>query len=271
MRLAIMTLLLAAAGCEQGKTVELLIGPDEATLSHGFSCLADQSTNLLGIPDLLPARAYTPYQPVAEPLKGSADFSLVIDFMTLGGFPPGCRGEELQSWCETHTCKPLPGFRSCRHIRLDNLDFTATRGDANLIRIMDVIRAELNHHVGEIYDQLRAEGGAFTADAPDEPVIVRSVMTIQPCSELAYDAAAGKFPDFNLSDGPTSCEPAAPAPELVGCAYSCPTLLDDAGETVTRTVDSTSLKCEPEVRVCATSDLRAIPVCTGDLTGPDVD
>jgi hypothetical protein len=253
--------LAAGTGCDQTRTVELYIGPTRDTVSDGFSCLTEGSGDgQLNLPDLMPGRAYTPME--GMPLVGDVDFSMVIDFIELQGLP-GCRGEEIVAWCEEHECKPMFGRRWCQPVHLEALDFRGvTPGD--LLNLLAFVRDVINAHTEDIYDQLRM-GDLFSRNAPDEPVIVRAVATLESCDDVMRPNATNDgYNPFNLSQGPTACEPAAPAPELIGCAYSCPVLLDQVTTAVTLSIDSATARCEPVVRVCAGQDLRILPECIND-------
>ncbi len=73
-------------------------------------------------------------------------------------------------------------------------------------------------------------------DAPDDPIVVRVAATQQTCDELLP-------PDGSLP---------ALEPELaVGCAYSCPVVLDDLRGTLGLALDTLDDRCGPQVRACA--------------------
>ena len=188
---------LFAVACQRDHRVRLLLGPDEETLTRGFLCEDDG-----GVP--LAARGLA---------DGRLRFNLVVELIDLGGVP-GCRGEELLAWCETHTCAPITpaGGRYCF-----GLDVAAD--PRNLPAL-----------VGDLYAQLAA-GPPIVSDAPSAPVVVRAVATTEPCEALT---AGGPF----ASDA------------LVGCAYSCPVQLDLVDE-VQLSLDTLSARCEREVVACA--------------------
>ncbi len=146
-------------------------------------------------------------------------FSLVVDLIDLGGFP-GCRGEEILLWCSDRGCNRvrLPDGRFCVPI---NLSITTPE--------------DLPAAVGQIYQQLAA-AGPIVVDAPAFPVLVQAVATTQDCAELAGATSEG-YPGF--------------APDqLIGCATSCPVVLDNE-EEVQLFLDTLSVRCSDAVVACA--------------------
>lgn len=147
--------------------------------------------------------------------------SIVLDFMSLGGVP-GCRTGQMIKWCKTHTCKPLSAKRVCVEVTLPSPDDDRTR-----------LR-------GALAEALRGSGAAL-ADAPDEFVMVRVVGTTESCSALAVDGA-GSLPPFDKS-------------ALLGCAYSCPVLLDQAQDDVYLGFETFQDACEQAVKTCSDDNL----------------
>ncbi|MFZ5442865.1 MAG: hypothetical protein ACOZQL_22860 [Myxococcota bacterium] len=150
--------------------------------------------------------------------------SLVVDFVTLGGVP-GCRTGQLMEWCKTHDCRPHPAKRSCVEVPLE------VRGTSR-----PEVRAAL-------LESLRAAGAKeAVADAPDEFVLVRIVGTTQPCTEVTQ-----KDGELFVAFDPS---------KLLGCAYSCPVLLDHVEDDVYLGFDTLTASCESGVRTCADRKLQ---------------
>ncbi len=158
--------------------------------------------------------------------SSDAPASLVVDFVRLGGVP-GCRVGQLISWCATHECKPIASTRRC------------LAGVSLPTGVSTTPREELRGQLRDAISQLSGEG--VTPDAPDEFVLVRVVGTMQSCAEL--EASADALPAF------------VPA-QLLGCAYSCPVLLDRVEQDVYLGFDTLTGACEQGVRTCAAGDLR---------------
>jgi len=208
MRLTIATALVltVAASCQEAHTVTLQLGPTEDTLTVGFTCVQDADPT-----KLLAARAVR--------ADGSARFAVVVDIIDLGGRLPGCRGEELLAACDGGRCTVTPradGTRYCRDITLDASAITAA-GNGNLTPMLTAIRTQLQME-------------AVTLDAPDHPVVIRSVGTTDSCATLA---------DTFVADN------------LLGCAYSCPVQLDGVDDAIALSLDTLTRGCEREVRACA--------------------
>jgi len=161
------------------------------------------------------------------PGGGPVPASLVIDFVRLGGLP-GCRSGQLIRWCTDHDCAVMPEHRVCL--------------PAPLPDITGLPRAEAREQIREA---LRSLSGATVASkAPEEFIIVRITATLQTCDALAAS--------------PTTVEPLKEE-ELVGCAYSCPALLDAIEGDVYLGFDTLTEQCAQGVRVCASGDLRWRP------------
>lgn len=147
--------------------------------------------------------------------KGGSDVHLLVDYVGLGG-TPGCRGSELRSWCTVHACRPVR--RWCIPLHLPSGPDTSGAAIARSIASAFAAQRTLDD------------------DAPDVPVVVRVVGVAKsgPCSaeEEALDATLA---------GP-----------LVGCAYSCPTVLTSTQGPLTIDFDLLGSKCsEAEVLGCA--------------------
>ncbi len=155
-----------------------------------------------------------------------AKASLIVDFVRLGGVP-GCRVSQLISWCAAHDCKPIPGGRSC----LPDIELPTG--------VSATPREELRGRLREAISRL--SGAGVTPDAPDEFVLVRVVGTLQSCAEV---------------EGSGDVLPALEPSKLLGCAYSCPVLLDRVDQDVYLGFDTLVGACEQGVRTCAAGDLR---------------
>lgn len=76
------------------------------------------------------------------------------------------------------------------------------------------------------------DGVALTGDAPDGPVLLRAVATAAACDDVpALDPV--------------------PRATLVGCAYSCPVVLDQVEDPVLLDLDVFGDRCQQAVEVCA--------------------
>lgn len=149
--------------------------------------------------------------------------SLLVDFIGLGGVP-GCRASQLLAWCSEHDCSPVE--RRC-------IDLPLAGGDSLAERLRESARA--------------LEGHPVLDDAPDDPVLIRVTGVARSCDDiLALSAASSDVP----------CE------ALIGCAYSCPVLLDQVEGDVVVDLDALGDRCEPEVKVCASTPLGRTPTCS---------
>ncbi|MFZ5470797.1 MAG: hypothetical protein ACOZIN_15335 [Myxococcota bacterium] len=153
--------------------------------------------------------------------------SLVFDFVRLGGVP-GCRSGQLIRWCAAHECVPIAQARACLTVELPS------GGDER-----SSLRAALSEGLRSL------EGQSVIGDAPDEFVIVRMVGTTQSCEALT-PSAGGALPSFERS-------------ALVGCAYSCPVLLDRAEQEVYLGFETLTEQCEQGVNICADDQLHWQP------------
>jgi hypothetical protein len=161
------------------------------------------------------------------PSGGPVPSSLVIDFVRLGGLP-GCRSGQLIRWCADHDCAVMPEHRVCLPAPLP--DITGLARSAAREQIREALR--------------NLSGSTVASEAPDEFIIVRATATLQPCEELLVSSTAVQ---------PLRQE------ELVGCAYSCPALLDAIEGDVYLGFDTLTEQCAQGVRVCASGDLRWTP------------
>lgn len=155
--------------------------------------------------------------------------SLVVDFVRLGGVP-GCRTGQLMKWCSTHECKPLRHTRACVPVTLPT---------SNMAKRED-LRAAL---LGAIK---QAGNTGVLDDAPDEFVIVRVVGSLEACSALTPAPEATALPDFDKA-------------QLLGCAYSCPVLLERVEQDVYLGFETLTAQCEQGVRICSDGQLQWQP------------
>ncbi|HEV7559593.1 MAG TPA: hypothetical protein VGO00_29155 [Kofleriaceae bacterium] len=140
--------------------------------------------------------------------------NVVVDIVSLGGHLPGCRGEEIVAACTPGTCTLAVDHadRYCRPIAFDVS--LASNRPALMAQITSALAAQ-----------------PITTDAPNGPVLLRAVVTSQSCD----DVHTGKI-DPTLA---------------VGCAYSCPAVLDDIDGPISLSLDVLDDQCEPTVRACA--------------------
>jgi hypothetical protein len=193
---AVLFAIMFAAACEQNRTVTLLLGPDDKTLTAGFTC-KDTSGNLL----------------LDSTRSGDAFvFQIVFDTIDLGGSQPGCRGEELFDACAQKTCARISRF--CQQVTVATMD-------------QATILAQLHTQLGH---------PDILAGAPDDPIVVRAVATQQACAELI--PADGSLPKLDPD-------------QAVGCAYSCPVILNDLHGSLGLALDTLDDQCAAEVHACA--------------------
>jgi hypothetical protein len=234
MRAAHAVIVVLVAACNDAHHVEILLGPDETTLSRGFTCFEEEAPAIPRFEDLLLTRGTFVDHDPGPGVDGSLTFNIVVDFITLGDGVPACRGEEITRWCETHTCRPVVVEpRYCQSVTINHI----VPADLLMAGGLEAFRVR---SLPELYAQLRGYGD-ITENAPDESVIIRVVATNQTCASLTTPVG-GAYPPFDTAAG---------SPTLIGCASSCPVQLDTIKGTVELTLDGENKKCEPEVRACA--------------------
>lgn len=157
-----------------------------------------------------------------ERLPENGEASLVFDFIDLKGVP-GCRTGQLVEWCKTRNCVPRPEGRTCAPWSLGGKPAET--------------RALLRAQLGEAMKKVK--GHVASPDAPDDFVLVRVVGTTEPCSDI--------------ENRPTS-EPLA-SNQLLGCAYSCPVLLDRVETSVFLGFDGFVENCSQGVLICSAEKL----------------
>ena len=141
-------------------------------------------------------------------------FALVVDLITFDTGNPGCRGEELSQACTGGTCRLEPD-RYCVDVDVSDL---IDPDDPAMLR--------------PLAEYLRQTAPIITPDAPDDITIIRAVATTEYCSTIL----AGPRLDVD---------------QVVGCAYSCPTRLDEVESSITLSIDALTDRCEQLVRGCA--------------------
>ena len=203
---AALVLAAAAAACEREHRVQILLGPGDGSLGLGFKC-----EDALGQP--LVRRAL-----VGDRLV----FRIVVDLIGVGDAVPGCRGEEILRACpREEDCPTLvvsdDGRRACAEVAVE----APFDEPSILAQVLGVLRAL-----------------DVTNDAPDRPVMVRAVATLERCDDRLVTPRDGTYP---LLD---------PA-QALGCAYSCPLQLDTVDGAVSLYLDALDERCEPQVRACA--------------------
>lgn len=155
--------------------------------------------------------------------------ALVVDFIRLGGLP-GCRSGQVVRWCVDHPCAPIAEHRACIEVQFSPLT--------------GLTRPQLRQAVQESLRNM--DGTLLSGDAPDEFVLVRVVGTAQTCAEVER-RGDGTIPPFDED-------------RLVGCAYSCPVLLDSLEGDLFLGFETLTDVCEQGVRVCAAGDLHWQPI-----------
>lgn len=196
MRRVAAALALLCAGCAADVNPVRLIFPPEGPI--GLMCVDTAS----GEPLVAGARV----------VDGRVEASVVLDYLGFEGVP-GCRPTQLLGWCTARGC-PIQ------------------RRDCVPLSFAPTLPASPEGLFREALEALQAVS-PVTDDAPDGVVLVRMVVTNQPCD--AVPAA-----------GPLRCA------DLLGCVYSCPVQLDEVRGDVLLELDAFGGACtEVEVRTCA--------------------
>lgn len=205
--LALAVLLVA---CERKNDIQVLFGPSATELSLGFQCKDSMGEPLL-------KRAI-----VAG--AGKVRFQLVIDLVGVGPRLPGCRGEEILAACAaTGRCK-LQSPKVERYCETVELDVADLDDEAVLLeRLRD-----------QFHD---TETGRIVVDAPDIPLIVRAVVTLESCESVQRVVSDS----YQALDGPSA----------LGCAYSCPFVPDTVQGSIALGIDALTISCENNMRLCA--------------------
>ena len=194
--------------CAIHHNVRLLLGPNESTISSGFLCMDPLDTS-----QLLFARAYTAS-------TGTLDFRLVVDLIDLGGAFPSCLAEDIRATCldESGPCKLLQSIAPTRICEQVSMPFDLSTNAA--VQVNNYLHA---HYTGLI------------ANATDRPVIVRAVATLESCNDVRQPSSTHPDSWAHLD----SDDPSSPTAKnvVLGCAYSCPVLLDEVDDSVSLGID----------------------------------
>jgi len=147
-------------------------------------------------------------------MDSTVTVSFVVDIVSLGGRLPGCRGEEIIAACADGNCSfaTTGETRYCKQVTFP----------VSLAKDRDGLMTSITEQLKEM---------PIVTDAPNGPVLIRAVSTAQTCMELATQAI----------------DPA----QAVGCAYSCPAVLDDIDGPISLSLDTLNQQCEQQVRACA--------------------
>ncbi len=207
-RLALACVLLV--GCERHRDLQVLFGPSATDLSIGFQCKDPGGDPLL-------ARAIVSG-------TGKARFQLVVDLIGMGTRLPGCRGEEILATCAaTGQCQLQPPSvgRYCETIELD------VSGLGTEASILAQLRDTFHD----------TEAGRIIDDAPDVPLIVRAVITLESCASVQR-IEQDSYQTLVAADA-------------LGCAYSCPFVPDTVQGSIVLGLDAMPGTCEANMRLCA--------------------
>lgn len=205
--------LVSAAGCQTEHKVQLQLAGANG-ISQGFLCRTETALPGLSAGDFLFERGH-------DRATGEVRFSMVVEVTSLGDVLPGCLPEEILGVCrEASDCPSAARFCA-------PLSATGPRGK----RLAEMTEAESAAFVSSLGASLRALPPLFE-DAPDGPVVVRAIASAESCEALT---ASGRF----APDG------------LLGCAYSCPVVLDTLDGALRLGFATSEPFCLPEVRGCA--------------------
>lgn len=214
MRALLFSSLATLVGCQVEHKVKLELAGDAGSISQGFLCRTEAALPGLAAGDFLFERGH-------DLASGEVRFSIVVEVTSLGDVLPGCLPEEILGVCRSVGDCPSAG-RFCAPIVAQG-----PRGK----RLATMNESETAAFVGQLGAALKALPPLFR-DAPDGPVVVRAVATTEPCETLDV---AERF----AVDG------------LMGCAYSCPVVLDDLDGALRLGFATSDDFCAAEVRGCA--------------------
>jgi hypothetical protein len=207
------SLFVALPGCQDEHRVKLELGGG-GSISQGFLCRTDTALPGLSAGDFLFERGH-------DLITGDVRFSLVVEVTSLGDVLPGCLPEEILGVCRADGACPRAA-RFCAP-----LSVAGPRGK----RLAMMTEPEAMAFVAQLGAALEALPPIFR-DAPDGPVVVRAVASTDSCDQLA------EVDRFEV-DG------------LMGCAYSCPVVLDELDGALRLGFATSEAFCAPEVRGCA--------------------
>jgi hypothetical protein len=204
----------ALAACQTEHKVKLQLAGEGGTISQGFLCRTETALPELLAGDFLFERGH-------DQATGEVRFSMIVEVTSLGDVLPGCLPEELLGVCRGAADCPSAA-RICAPIAV-----TGPRGK----RLAMMNETEASSFFSQLGASLKALPPLFR-DAPDGPVVVRAVASTDSCEQLA---ATGRL-DVD---------------SLMGCAYSCPVILDDLDGSLRLGFATREDFCAPEVRGCA--------------------
>jgi hypothetical protein len=177
--------------------VRVVVGPADGSASNGYEC-----RDPLDPTKFLFERAV---------VNGHLKFNLVVDLIDLGGQYPGCLAEQIHN-----ACTDANGNPRCKLLR--------SAAPTRYCVPVDVpVVGELG---AAIATTLRDQGSTITNDAPDHPVILRAVATTQGCDSIQTPTSSGDWPSL------ASDNTASSTTTVLGCAYSCPVILDQVADAV---------------------------------------
>lgn len=205
---------IALAACQVEHKVKLELAGDAGSISHGFLCRTETSLPDLIAGDFLFERGH-------DPATGEVSFSMIVEVTSLGDVLPGCLPEEILGVCRSAADCPSAA-RVCAPLTV-----AGPRGK----RLAMMNEAEAAAFVSQLGAALKALP-PLLHDAPDGPVVVRAVASTDSCEQLA---ATGRL-DVD---------------SLMGCAYSCPVILDDLDGSLRLGFATSEDFCASEVRGCA--------------------
>lgn len=214
MRISWVAILSLVAACQVEHKVKLELAGDAGSISHGFLCRTETALPELLAGDFLFERGH-------DLATGEVRFSMIVEVTSLGDVLPGCLPEEILGVCKSAADCPSAA-RTCASITV-----TGPRGK----RLAMMNESEATSFVSQLGAALKALPPLFH-DAPDGPVVVRAVATTDSCEQVESAARLDV-------DG------------LMGCAYSCPVILDDLDGSLRLGFATSEDFCAAEVRGCA--------------------
>jgi len=156
-------------------------------------------------------------------LQGNYDFTFVIDLFQFHDVLPSCFGDDIISTCNTDGCARAQ--RSCIHVVVPRM--TGDNSSTVAQRITDYLQA----HASTVF-----------ASPPDGAVMIRIVAT------TARDLTGDACPSYVLASD-----------NVVGCAYSCPEVLDDISGTLQVGIATSSDLGDPSACVAAIDACATFP------------
>jgi hypothetical protein len=215
MRSAALLVVALACSCTIHRHVTLLLGPDDDTLTAGFSCLGSD-----GLP-LFAAGYDAPTQTLS--------FNLVVDLVDVSQHVPSCLAEDIAAACADGECQ------------LSVADAPTRFCQPVSVKISSISSAPM-----ELIAALQEQFPEVISKAPNRPVIVRAVATLQPCDAGIETSQAGAWLPLDPS-------------MALGCAYSCPLNLNDADGEVSLGLNVPVMPSDPACPI-AVRDCASFPI-----------